>query len=341
MRPHLLTQQSRDRWSGPPTPTGTGRRPSSPGVGGLPVGELRRYIDWTPFFLAWEIKGRYPDVLNNPATAEQALPRGRPRMLDRIERERWLTARGVVGIFPANGVGDDIEVYADEARTSVLTTLHGLRQQGQHRDGVANKCLSDFVAPKETGVADHVGAFSVTAGSARGAAPGVQGRPRRLLGDPPRALADRLAEAFAERLHEKVRRELWGYAPDEHLSMQDLVQERYDGIRPAPGYPACPDHTEKETLMALLGGEERTGIRLTESMATWPAPASGFWYFAPPREPVLRRRPARSRPGRVVCRAQGLGPAHRRAVARPEPRLPARGLTRRGGGDGVSAPRAW
>ena len=286
MRPHLLAQQSADRWSGPPDAHWHRAATQFTRVWeDFPIGELREYIDWTPFFLAWEIKGRYPDVLNNPATSEQAriLLADAQAMLDRIERERWLTARGVVGIFPANGIGDDIEVYADEARSTVLTTLHGLRQQGQHRDGVSNKCLSDFVAPKETGVADHVGAFSVTAGL---------GLDERLLAFKEdhddysaillESLADRLAEAFAERLHEKVRRELWGYAPDEELDMDALIREQYRGIRPAPGYPACPEHTEKETLMALLGGEERTGVRLTESMAMWPGASVSGWYFAHP-----------------------------------------------------------
>ena len=286
MRPHLLAQQSRDRWSGPTDAHWHRAATQFTRVWeDFPVGELRRYIDWTPFFQAWEIKGRYPDVLNNAATSEQArsLFDDAQRMLDRIEEEHWLTARGVVGIFPANGVGDDIEVYADEARTTVLTTLHGLRQQGQHRDGVSNKCLSDFVAPKETGIADHVGAFSVTAGL------GIEERLLAFKADHDdysaillESLADRLAEAFAERLHEKVRRELWGYAPDEHLEMDELIREKYRGIRPAPGYPACPEHTEKETLMALLGGEERTGITLTESMAMWPGASVSGWYFAHP-----------------------------------------------------------
>jgi len=285
-RPHLLEQQSRDRWSGPPDAHWHRAATQFTRVwDDFPVAELRRYIDWTPFFLAWEIKGRYPDVLNNAATAEQArsLFADANAMLDRIEREHWITARGVVGIFPANGIGDDIEVYADEARNTVLTTLHGLRQQGQHRDGVTNKCLSDFVAPKETGVADHIGAFSVTAGL------GLEEHLAAFKADLDdysaillEAIADRLAEAFAERLHEKVRRELWGYAPDEHLGMDELIREKYCGIRPAPGYPACPEHTEKETLMALLGGEERTGIRLTESMAMWPGASVSGWYFAHP-----------------------------------------------------------
>ena len=285
-RPHLLEQQSRDRWSGPPDAHWHRAATQFTRVWeDFPVAELRRYIDWTPFFLAWEIKGRYPDVLNNAATSEEArkLLADANAMLDRIEREHWITARGVVGIFPANGVGDDIEVYADEARTTVLTTLHGLRQQGQHRDGVSNKCLSDFVAPKETGIEDHVGAFSVTAGL------GLEEHLKAFKDDLDdysaimlEALADRLAEAFAERLHEKVRRELWGYAPDEHLDMDELIREKYRGIRPAPGYPACPEHTEKETLMALLGGEERTGITLTESMAMWPGASVSGWYLAHP-----------------------------------------------------------
>ena len=286
VRPHLLAQQSRDRWSGPTDSHWHRAATQFTRVWeDFPLGELRPYIDWTPFFLAWEIKGRYPDVLNNPATSEEArkLLGDANAMLDRVERERWLTARGVVGIFPANGVGDDIEVYADEARTTVLTTVHALRQQGQHRDGVANKCLSDFVAPKETGIADHLGAFAVTAGL------GLEERLLEFKADLDdysaillEALADRLAEAFAERLHEKVRRELWGYAPDERLGMEALTHEKYAGIRPAPGYPACPEHTEKETLMALLGGEERTGIRLTESMAMWPGASVSGWYFAHP-----------------------------------------------------------
>ncbi|WP_392542083.1 methionine synthase [Oryzobacter telluris] len=286
MRPHLLAQQAGDRWSGKRDDHWHRAATQFTRVWeDFPLGELRRYIDWTPFFLAWEMKGRYPDILTNPATAEEArkLLDDANRMLDRIEREKWLTARGVAGFFPAASVGDDIEVYADEDRTTVLTTLHGLRQQGQHREGVANKCLSDYVAPKETGLADHVGAFSVTTGI------GIEERLQAFKDDNDdysaillEALADRLAEAFAERLHEKVRRELWGYAPNERLDVDGLIKEKYDGIRPAPGYPACPEHTEKETLMALLGGEERTGVRLTESMAMWPGASVSGWYFAHP-----------------------------------------------------------
>ena len=251
-----------------------------------PLGELVDYIDWTPFFAAWEMRGRYPDILHNPASGEAArrLYDDARRMLDRVVSQRWLRASGVVGLFPANTVGeDDIEVYADEDRTQVRATLRMLRQQGRHRTGVPNRSLADFVAPRETGLADHVGAFAVTAGlgSAEKVAEfkaAVDDYSAILL----ESLADRLAEAFAERLHERVRTELWGYANAERLDNEALIAERYAGIRPAPGYPACPDHTEKQTLWDLLDVRRRTGIELTESMAMWPGAAVSGWYFAHP-----------------------------------------------------------
>ncbi len=282
-RPQVLARQTGDRWSGSAHPAAT---QFTRVWESCPVEELRPYIDWTPFFSAWEIRGRYPDVLGNPATAEAArrLFDDANAMLDRIEAERWVSARGVVGLFPAASVGDDIEVYADEECTEVLATLHTLRQQGRHREGVPNKALADFVAPRESGVPDYVGAFSVTAGL------GLQERVEAFKTDLDdysaillESLADRLAEAFAERLHERVRREVWGYARDERHTPEQLVGEPYRGIRPAPGYPACPDHTEKETLMSLLGGEEATGVRLTESMAMWPGASVSGWYFAHPQ----------------------------------------------------------
>ncbi len=250
------------------------------------IGELREFIDWQPFFNAWEMKGKFPDILNNPSTSEAArrLYDDAQEMLDRIVAERWLTARGVVGLFPAASVGDDIHVYSDGSRTSPVATLHQLRQQGQHRDGVPNRSLADFVAPAGSGVADHVGAFAVTAG---------HGLPEKVkefqaaLDDYSaimvEALADRLAEAFAERLHQLVRTDLWGHARDESLSSADLIHERYTGIRPAPGYPACPDHTEKASLWAVLDVEARTGIELTESMAMWPGASVSGWYFSHPQ----------------------------------------------------------
>jgi 5-methyltetrahydrofolate--homocysteine methyltransferase len=250
------------------------------------LAELREYIDWQPFFNAWEMKGRFPDILNNPASGEAArkLYDDAQEMLDTLIKEKWLTANGVIGFFPANAVGDDIEVYTDDSRTEVLTTLHNLRQQGQHREGIPNRSLGDFVAPRETGLADYVGAFAVTAGLGSG----EKIAEFKAANDDYSAillesLADRLAEAFAERMHERVRKEFWGYQPDEQLDNEALIGERYVGIRPAPGYPACPEHTEKTTLFELLDATERTGIELTESMAMWPGAAVSGWYFSHPQ----------------------------------------------------------
>ncbi len=253
---------------------------------GYDLAELREYIDWQPFFNAWEMKGKFPDILNNPTSGETArkLYDDAQEMLDRAIEEKWLTANGVIGFFPANAVGDDIEVYADEERTEVLTVLHNLRQQGQHREGVPNRSLGDFIAPKETGLADHVGAFAVTAGL------GGQDKIKEFKDDLDdysaillESLADRLAEAFAERLHQRVRTDLWGHVPDEQLANEDLIAEKYSGIRPAPGYPACPEHTEKVTLWELLDVEATTGIELTESMAMWPGASVSGWYFSHPQ----------------------------------------------------------
>jgi 5-methyltetrahydrofolate--homocysteine methyltransferase len=261
--------------------------PKAPGVHVLDdydIGELRDYIDWQPFFNAWEMKGKFPDILNNPTSGETArkLYDDAQAMLDQVIAEKWLTARGVFGIFPAAAHGDDTLVYADD-RTEVVATLHHLRQQGVHREGVPNRSLADFVAPKDTGAADHVGGFAVTAGI------GLTERIMAFKADHDdynaillESLADRLAEAFAERLHQRVRTEFWGHQPDESLSNEDLIAERYAGIRPAPGYPACPDHTEKRTLWDLLDVETATGITLTESMAMWPGASVSGWYFSHP-----------------------------------------------------------
>ncbi|OBC07743.1 methionine synthase [Mycobacterium sp. 852013-50091_SCH5140682] len=289
-RPMLTLEKARANrtpieWDGytPPVPA------QGVGVREFPdydLAELREYIDWQPFFNAWEMKGRFPDILNNPATGETArkLYDDAQEMLDTLIKEKWLTANGVIGFFPANAVGDDIEVYTDETRSEVLTTLHNLRQQGEHREGIPNRSLGDFVAPKETGLADYVGAFAVTAGL------GSQDKItefKAALDDYSaillESLADRLAEAFAERMHERVRKEFWGYQPDEQLDNEALIGEKYVGIRPAPGYPACPEHTEKETLWKLMDVRERTGIELTESMAMWPGAAVSGWYFSHPQ----------------------------------------------------------
>ncbi|GGF34253.1 methionine synthase [Marmoricola endophyticus] len=249
------------------------------------LAELREYIDWQPFFNAWEMKGRFPDILHNPTTGEAAskLYEDAQEMLDTLIEEKWLTAKGVIGFFPAASVGDDIEVYADDSRAEVRATLHHLRQQGEHRQGVAHKALSDYVAPKDAGLADHVGGFAVTAGlgSAERVAAFKEANDdySAILLE---SLADRLAEAFAERMHQRVRQEFWGFQPEEDLDNADLIAEKYRGIRPAPGYPACPEHTEKQTLWDLLEVEETTGITLTESMAMWPGAAVSGWYFSHP-----------------------------------------------------------
>jgi 5-methyltetrahydrofolate--homocysteine methyltransferase len=293
-RPMLtLTKARQNRtpidWAGylPPTP----RQPGVTVFSDYDLAELREYIDWQPFFNAWEMKGKFPDILNNPTSGETArkLYDDGQDMLDRLIKEKWLTANGVLGLFPANAVGDDIEVYADAgdeagARTEVRAVLHSLRQQGEHRDGIPNRALADFVAPKDTGLADHVGAFAVTAGL------GSQDRIMQFKAELDdysaillESLADRLAEAFAERLHERVRKELWGYAADEDLPNEALIGERYVGIRPAPGYPACPEHTEKQTIWSLLDVHANTGIELTDSMAMWPGAAVSGLYFSHPQ----------------------------------------------------------
>jgi 5-methyltetrahydrofolate--homocysteine methyltransferase len=250
-----------------------------------PLDDLRARIDWTPFFAAWELAGAFPKILDDPVVGEAA--RGvyadAQKMLDRIIGERWLGAAAVVGFYPANSVGDDVEVYADDTRKSVRARVLTIRQQMEKPAGRANYALADFIAPKETAVADYLGAFAVTAGI------GIEERIAAFEAAKDdysaimlKALADRLAEAFAERMHERVRRELWGYAAGEELGNADLIREEYRGIRPAPGYPACPDHTQKRTLFDLLDVEREIGVRLTESYAMYPAAAVSGYYFSHP-----------------------------------------------------------
>jgi len=262
--------------------------PAKPGVHTLmsyPLEELREYIDWQPFFNAWEMKGSFPDILNNPASGEAArrLWDDAQRMLDQAIDEGWLTANAVLGLFPASGVGDSTEVYADETRTEVIATLHHLRQQTEHRHGIPHRSLADFVAPKETGLSDYVGAFAVSAGF--GSLEKITEFKEQLDDYSAillESIADRLAEAFAERLHERVRTEFWGYSPDEKFTNTELIKEQYDGVRPAPGYPACPEHSEKRTLWELLDVHAVTGIELTDSMAMWPGASVSGWYFSHP-----------------------------------------------------------
>ncbi|WP_417549134.1 methionine synthase [Methylophaga sp.] len=251
-----------------------------------PLQELVDRIDWTPFFQSWELAGKYPRILTDEIVGEHAthLFEDAKKMLKQIVDQKWLKARAVIGLFPANSVGDDdIEIYTDDSRQQLLMKLHSLRQQAEKPPGRPNAALADFLAPKDSGVEDYIGAFAVTAGI------GIDEHIERFEADHDdyhsimlKALADRLAEAFAERMHERVRKEFWGYKKDEQLGNEDLIDEKYQGIRPAPGYPACPDHTEKGLLWDLLDVETRIGMTLTESFAMLPTAAVSGFYFAHP-----------------------------------------------------------
>ncbi len=247
---------------------------------------LRNYIDWTPFFLTWELKGKFPAVFDHPKFGKEAqnLYNDANEMLDKIINEKLLKANGVIGLFPANSDSfEDIEIYSDETRTGVLAILHTLRQQGERKDGIPNFALADFVAPKESGKKDYIGMFAVTTGlGCNKLVDHYEKENDDYSSIIIKALADRLAEAFAEYLHEKVRKEFWGYASDEKLKNEDLIKELYKGIRPAPGYPSQPDHTEKSTIFKLLDVEKNTGINLTESLAMSPAASVSGLYFAHP-----------------------------------------------------------
>jgi len=288
--PQLSLSQARAKkfkidWSAysPPVPTFLGLRTFDD----YPLQELVAYIDWMPFFNAWEFAGKFPDILQDKVVGEAAsnLYADATRMLNTLIAEKWLKARAVVGFFPANSVGDDdIHVYTDDGRQAVELRLHNLRQQKSKPQDQAQLCLSDFIAPAQSGRADYIGAFAVTAGI------GIDEHVARFEAQHDdyssimlKALADRLAEALAERLHERVRRELWAYAPNEHLDNTGLIREEYQGIRPAPGYPACPDHTEKGLLWRLLDAERTASLHLTESFAMFPTAAVSGFYFSHPK----------------------------------------------------------
>jgi 5-methyltetrahydrofolate--homocysteine methyltransferase len=267
------------------------RQPKAPESLGVTVLEnvslstLRAFIDWSPFFQTWDMKGKYPEILQSPRVGKEAQSvfNDANALLDRIIKDSRVKARGAFGLFPANSHGDDIEIYRDDSRKEVRAVYHTLRQQSEKREGVANLALSDFIAPKDSGVKDYIGCFAVTAGVG---ADELALEYVKKLDDynsiMVKALADRLAEAFAEYLHREVRTKYWGYSASESLDHESLIREKYVGIRPAPGYPACPDHTEKRTLFELLGGEHGTGIALTESYAMYPgASVSGFYFSHP------------------------------------------------------------
>jgi len=251
----------------------------------FPLQELISFIDWTPFFQTWELHGKFPAILSDEVVGEAAtkLYQDAQEMLTQIIEEKWLKASAVVGLFPANSVGDDIEIYSDEERTNPLHIQYSLRQQTKKTAGQPNIALADFIAPKETGISDYIGGFVVTTGL------GIDAHIERFEKDHDdynsillKALADRLAEAFAECLHAVVRKDYWGYAENEHLNAEEIIKEKYRGIRPAPGYPACPDHTEKIGLFKLLNATEITGVSLTESLAMLPTAAVSGWYFGHP-----------------------------------------------------------
>ncbi|WP_061039561.1 methionine synthase [Vibrio coralliirubri] len=261
--------------------------PAKPGVhifNDFDVATLRQYIDWTPFFMTWSLVGKYPAILDHEEVGEEAkrLFKDANDLLDRVEKEKLLEARGMCAMFPANSVGDDIEVYTDESRTEVLKVLHNLRQQTEKPKGF-NYCLSDYIAPKESGKADWIGGFAVTGGiGERELADEYKAKGDDYNAIMIQAVADRLAEAFAEYLHKEVRKDIWGYSPDEDLSNDDLIREKYQGIRPAPGYPACPEHTEKGTLWELMDVEKAIDMSLTTSYAMWPGASVSGMYFSHP-----------------------------------------------------------
>jgi 5-methyltetrahydrofolate--homocysteine methyltransferase len=271
-------------WSGnyvPPVPRSLGTQR----LGDIPISELIAFIDWSPFFATWELNGKYPAILDDKVVGETArsLYADAQEMLQQMAAERWLRANAVIGFWPANSEGDDVLVFADEARNKPIATLHTLRQQLARREGRANVALADFVAPRPSGLRDYIGAFAVTTGIGEDA---VADRFKRANDDysaiMAKALADRLAEALAERLHQRVRKEFWAYAPGETFTTGEMIAEKYRGIRPAPGYPAQPDHTEKATLFSLLDGERAIGVRLTESFAMWPGASVCGLYFSHP-----------------------------------------------------------
>jgi 5-methyltetrahydrofolate--homocysteine methyltransferase len=266
----------------------TPKEPNAPGItvfDDYPLDDLVPYIDWTPFFQSWQLFGKYPAIFDDEKVGTEArkLFDDAQAMLKTMVEEKWVKASGVIGFWPAASIDDDIRVFTDEKRQSVQTTLHHIRQQMPRSGGKPNQCLADFIAPTGSKIRDWIGGFAVTTGH------GIEPHIERFERDHDdyhaillKALADRLAEAFAEHLHQRVRTEFWGYAPDEQLDNDGLIAERYQGIRPAPGYPACPDHTEKGTLWSLLEPDTRAGISLTENFAMYPGAAVSGWYFAHP-----------------------------------------------------------
>jgi 5-methyltetrahydrofolate--homocysteine methyltransferase len=269
-------------WAGytPPKPGFIGVKE----VKNVPLETLVPYIDWSPFFQTWDLWGKYPQILDDKvvgATAREVYANAQ-KMLDRIIKGKWLQANAVYGFWPANRVGDSIAVYADESRNAPIAMFHHLRQQNEKPEGNANQCLADFIGPR--GTPDYLGAFAVTAGiGCDERAKAFEAANDDYSAIMLKALADRFAEAFAEYLHARIRRDDWGYAKDETLSNEELIAEKYRGIRPAPGYPACPEHSEKATMFKLLDAPKRAGISLTDAYAMWPTAAVSGFYFSHPQ----------------------------------------------------------
>lgn len=281
---------SKLEWEAPGTGGYTPAIPKQPGIHVLddyPLETLVPFIDWTPFFITWELAGKYPNILEDSVVGETArnLFKDAQAMLKDIVDNKRLKASAVFGLWPANQVNhDDIEVYADDARNKTLATLHHIRQQNHKNDDAPLLSLADYVAPKDSGLKDYMGAFVVTTGlGCDELAKAYEAKHDDYSSIMVKALADRLAEAFAEHLHQRVRKEFWGYAADENFGNDELIRERYRGIRPAPGYPACPDHTEKRKLFDLLDAEKVTGVTLTESYAMYPTASVSGWYLAHPQ----------------------------------------------------------
>ncbi|MGB5445792.1 MAG: vitamin B12 dependent-methionine synthase activation domain-containing protein, partial [Psychromonas sp.] len=251
----------------------------------MPISELRQYIDWTPFFMTWGLAGKYPRILKDEVVGEEAsrLFSDALKMLDQVEAQGEISANGIVGIFPANSVEDSIEIYSDETRTTILQVSENLRQQTEKKPPFVNHCLSDYIAPKASGVADYIAAFAVTGGiGEKEVAERYKANHDDYNAILVQAICDRLAEAFAEYLHQKTRKEYWGFAPDETLENDDLIREKYQGIRPAPGYPACPEHSEKGIIWDLMDVEQEIGMQLTSSYAMYPGAAVSGWIFSHP-----------------------------------------------------------
>jgi 5-methyltetrahydrofolate--homocysteine methyltransferase len=285
---YITIEEARNNAFSPVWKTTTITRPANLGVNyqrDYPLEEIAAYIDWTFFFHAWKLNGKYPSIFNDPIKGEEAkkLYDDALELLDVIIREKWLTANAAYSFFPANADGDDVLLYDENSSREVFETFNFLRNQELKTDGFPNLCLADFIAPVDSGKTDYIGAFVVTAGT------GIEKHVRRLEEEHDdykaimlKILADRLAEAFAELLHEKVRKDFWGYASDEKLDLNNMLRENYQGIRPAPGYPACPDHSEKEKIFRLLDVENQIGVSLTENFAMYPAASVSGYYFAHP-----------------------------------------------------------